>query len=71
MSEFVLYVWCKRGGVSRDAGRECSVNAESIALALPQLQQEARALKRLGAYDSVDCQVRDGEDGPVVARFGV
>jgi hypothetical protein len=69
--KYCLYVYCKRGGLSVDEGKESEMETYSVEGATTHFLKDARALKRLGHYDSVACQVTEGEDGPIVHRFSV
>ena len=64
---YVLAVYCRRGGVSRDAGEHARGEYKSDAEAISNLRAKARGLKRY--YDEVFCTILDKERR--VAEFSV
>lgn len=59
MAEYILYVYCRRDGVSRDAGRHDSCQADDDKTAIRKLVASALGLKR--HYDEVSCTIKCGD----------
>lgn len=69
MAKYILYVYCRRDGVSRDSGEQARCNAENDDEAYRVLAPKASGLKRLGRYDVVGCTIM--QDERTVHRFSV
>ena len=61
MSEYKLFVYCRRSGVSQDAGLHSQVESDNETQALNKLRQDARWLTQF--YDQVFCTIhKDGQE---------
>ena len=65
--KYKLYVYCRRNGVSRDAGLHDECEAESDAEAQRKLYTSAFNLRR--HYDTIACTIK--QDGRTVGEFTI
>lgn len=62
--KYELYVWCRRDGLSRDAGLHATTESDSDQNAIDKLMEDGRWL--LQFYDEVACSIVRADGDPLL-----